>query len=86
MDKKQKYRNIMNSTSSYIAKKKYRKDIQLLAKKKSICPNCFAINGVVKKGPGLMKIVHDQYRNCTKKKKEEALLERISKLLLLFMY
>jgi len=68
----------MNSKLSYVSKKKHRKEIQLQAKKTTVCANCKAMNGTVKKGVGLMKIVHDQLRNCPKKKKEEILYERIS--------
>lgn len=77
---KQKFLNTMNSKLSYVSKKRHRKEIQVLAKKTTICPNCKAMNGAVKKGVGLLKIVHDQLRNCPKKKKEEILNERIGKI------
>ena len=76
---KQKFLNTMNSKLSYVSKKRHRKEIQVQAKKTSVCPNCKAMNGAVKKGVGLLKIVHDQLRNCPKKKKEEILNERIGK-------
>ena len=70
---KYKYRGLLSSPVSYIVRKRTRKEIHLLAKKRNVCPNCQSVNGVVKKGPGVMKIIHDQYRNCPKKRKEEAI-------------
>ncbi|CAB3361853.1 Hypothetical predicted protein [Cloeon dipterum] len=77
---KQKYINIMNSKLSYVNKKKIRKEILAQAKKSVECTNCSALNGLVKKGVGLLKIVHDMLRKCSKKKKDELLQERIEEL------
>ncbi|KAF4525074.1 hypothetical protein B566_EDAN001988 [Ephemera danica] len=75
---KQKYRNMMNANLPYIVKKKNRKEIHIKAKKINKCPNCNAINGVVKKGPGVMKIVHDQFRVNSKKVKEKCMEDLIA--------
>jgi DNA-directed RNA polymerase III subunit RPC1 len=58
---------------SYLARKALRKQIQVRAKKFSICPHCGDINGVVKKS-GLLKITHEKYRN---KKPDPAMLSQL---------
>jgi DNA-directed RNA polymerase III subunit RPC1 len=37
------------------------KAVSVLARKATYCPNCFAINGTVKKA-GALKIIHDKFR------------------------
>lgn len=55
-------KRLMNPGISYLAKKAIHSQVLLKAKKNTKCPSCGAINGPVKKGPGLMKIVHEPYR------------------------
>lgn len=53
---------LRNPNLSYLAKKSIHAQILKKAKKFTKCPRCSAINGPVKKGVGLMKIVHEPYR------------------------
>lgn len=55
-------KRLMNPAISYLAKKAIHSQVLLKAKKHTKCPSCGAINGPVKKGPGLMKIVHEPFR------------------------
>lgn len=64
------YQKIRNGKLSFLQQKALRKQIQDKAKKCSICPECGDINGVVKKC-GLLKIMHEKYRN----KKPEAVIQ-----------
>lgn len=62
-DDKQVYgRRLLNQNLSYLAKKSITSQILTKAKKHTKCPHCSAINGPVKKGPGLMKILHEPFR------------------------
>ncbi|CAB0043121.1 unnamed protein product [Trichogramma brassicae] len=63
--------------TTYLEKKKLRKDILQKAMKCSICPYCGDINGTVKKG-GFLMIVHLKYRN--KKETNPLVLEKIAAL------
>ena len=49
------------------------------SKKHTKCPHCNAFNGAVKKGPGLMKIVHEPFRG--KKKTDPIILCALDELL-----
>ncbi|KAK8379693.1 hypothetical protein O3P69_019586 [Scylla paramamosain] len=51
--------------TSYLQKKALYKRVNELCKKVSLCPNCGATNGVVKRLPPL-KIVHERFRNVKK--------------------
>nr|XP_018912364.1 PREDICTED: DNA-directed RNA polymerase III subunit RPC1 [Bemisia tabaci] len=62
---------VRNPALSYLVRKALRKQIQDKAKKKTICPHCGDINGVVKKC-GLLKISHEKYRN----KKQESIIQQ----------
>lgn len=55
-------KRLLNPAISYLAKKAIHSQVLVKAKKSTKCPYCNAINGPVKKGPGLMKIVHEPYR------------------------
>lgn len=55
-------KRLMNPNLSYLAKKAIHKQVLLKAKKNTKCPHCDAVNGPVKKGAGLMKIVHEPFR------------------------
>lgn len=55
-------RRLMNPNLSYLAKKSITSQILAKSKKNTKCPHCGAINGPVKKGPGLMKILHEPFR------------------------
>ncbi|GAB0091474.1 DNA-directed RNA polymerase [Sergentomyia squamirostris] len=61
-EKKTYIRRLLNPDLSYLAKKSIHSQILTKAKKCAKCRYCGALNGPVKKGPGLMKIVHDRYR------------------------
>lgn len=61
-DKLSYTKRLMNPDISYLAKKAIHSQVLVKAKKITKCPGCTAINGPVKKGPGLMKIVHEPYR------------------------
>ena len=61
-DKKMYGTKLMNPNLSYLAKKSIHGQILKKAKKNTKCPYCHSINGPVKKGPGLMKILHEPYR------------------------
>lgn len=55
-------KKLKNPNLSYLAKKALHHQILVKAKKFNKCPCCGAINGTVKKGPGLMKILHEPFR------------------------
>lgn len=55
-------RRLLNPNLSYLAKKSITSQILAKSKKSTKCPNCGALNGPVKKGPGLMKILHEPFR------------------------
>lgn len=61
-DKRAYTKRLLNPDLSYLAKKSIHAQILAKAKKCTKCRYCGALNGPVKKGPGLMKIVHDNYR------------------------
>lgn len=61
-DKSTYGRRLMNPNLSYLAKKAMTSQILTKSKKHTKCPYCAAINGPVKKGPGLLKILHEPYR------------------------
>jgi DNA-directed RNA polymerase III subunit RPC1 len=61
-DAKMFSKRLMNPNLSYLAKKSIHQQVLKKAKKNTKCPHCEAINGPVKKGTGLMKIVHEPYR------------------------
>lgn len=55
-------KRLSNPAISYLAKKAIHSQVLVKTKKFNKCPVCMAINGPVKKGPGLMKIVHEPFR------------------------
>lgn len=59
---KEANKKLVNKQLSYLSKKSTHTSILNKAKKHSKCPYCGAINGPVKKGPGLLKILHEPYR------------------------
>lgn len=71
----------MNPDLPYLVKKALRRQILDKTKKVSICPYCKSLNGVVKKC-GMLKIVHDKYRN--KKKSDPIVTDRLGMLVLNF--
>lgn len=71
-------RRLLNPNLSYLAKKSITSQILTKAKKNTKCPNCGAINGPVKKGPGLMKILHEPYRG--KKQTDPLVSEHLDEL------
>lgn len=71
-------RRLLNPNLSYLAKKSITSQILTKAKKNTKCPNCCAINGPVKKGPGLMKILHEPYRG--KKQTDPFVTEHLDEL------
>lgn len=71
-EKKIYEKKLLNPNFSYLAKKALHGQILTKAKKQTKCPNCEAINGGVKKGPGLLKILHDPYKG----KKQDALMNK----------
>lgn len=61
-DAKMFSKRLMNPNLSYLAKKAIHQQVLKKAKKNTKCPHCDAGNGAVKKGTGLMKIVHEPLR------------------------
>lgn len=61
-DKEMFAKRLLNPNLSYLAKKSIHSQILQKSKKNLKCPYCSAINGPVKKGPGLMKILHEPFR------------------------
>lgn len=53
---------LTNPNLSYLAKKSITSQILTKAKKNTKCAYCGAVNGPIKKGPGLMKILHEPFR------------------------
>ena len=80
-DKKAFGKRISNPELSYLAKKSIHSVILTKAKKNLKCPYCGSINGPVKKGPGLMKILHEPYRG--KKPNDPILTNALGKFLFL---
>ncbi|CAD7087568.1 unnamed protein product [Hermetia illucens] len=80
VDKDKFMRRLLNPDLSYLAKKAIHSQVLTKAKKHTKCPNCDAINGTVKKGPGLMKILHEPFRG---KKKTDAIVSNALEELLL---
>lgn len=61
-DKEAFSKKITNKQLSYLTKKSMHGIILTKSKKHTKCPYCGAINGPVKKGPGLLKILHEPFR------------------------
>lgn len=72
-------KRLKNPNLSYLAKKSIHHQVLLKAKKFSKCPFCGTINGTVKKGPGLMKILHEQYRG--KKQSDPLITDALDEML-----
>lgn len=64
---------ILDPNLGYLACKALRQLIFKKAKKTTICQNCEGINGTVKKAAGMLKIVHEKYKN--KKKQGRSMIE-----------
>lgn len=62
VDKEAYARKLTNKDLSYLTKKAMHHTILTKSKKHSKCPYCGAINGPVKKGAGLLKILHEPLR------------------------
>lgn len=78
IDKQMYGRRLLSQNLSYLAKKSITSQILGKAKKHTKCPHCGAINGPVKKGPGLMKILHEPFRG--KKTTDPIMQEQLSEL------
>ncbi|KAJ1529329.1 hypothetical protein ONE63_006119 [Megalurothrips usitatus] len=74
-DKAQFRSRILNPDLPYLSKKALRRQILDKAKKVSMCPHCKSLNGVVKKC-GMLKIMHDKYRN--KKKSDPIVTDKLA--------
>lgn len=61
-DKEAFSKKLTNNQLSYLTKKSMHGIILTKSKKHTKCPYCGAINGPVKKGPGLLKILHEPFR------------------------
>lgn len=61
-DKEAYSKKLVNKQLSYLTKKAMHTQILVKSKKNTKCPYCGAINGPVKKGPGLLKILHEPFR------------------------
>lgn len=72
-------RRLLNPNLSYLAKKSIASQILVKSKKHTKCPHCGAINGPIKKGPGLMKILHEPFRG--KKPSDPIISEALNELL-----
>lgn len=72
-------RRLLNPNLSYLAKKSIASQILVKSKKHTKCPHCGAINGPIKKGPGLMKILHEPFRG--KKPTDPIISEALNELL-----
>lgn len=77
-DKQTYGRRLLNQNLSYLAKKSITSQILVKAKKHTKCPHCSAMNGPVKKGPGLMKILHEPFRG--KKLTDPVMAEQLHEL------
>ncbi|XP_033242787.1 DNA-directed RNA polymerase III subunit RPC1-like [Drosophila miranda] len=55
-------KKLHNPNFSYLGKKALHAQMLAKAKKVTKCPHCGTANGGVKKGPGLLKILHDPYK------------------------
>ncbi|XP_034655414.1 DNA-directed RNA polymerase III subunit RPC1 [Drosophila subobscura] len=55
-------KKLHNPNFSYLGKKALHAQMLAKAKKVTKCPHCGMANGGVKKGPGLLKILHDPYK------------------------
>lgn len=72
-DKEAYSKKLVNKQLSYLTKKAMHSQILVKSKKNTKCPYCGAINGPVKKGPGLLKILHEPFRG---KKPTDPLVSR----------
>lgn len=72
-------RRLLNPNLSYLAKKSIASQILVKSKKHTKCPYCGSINGPIKKGPGLMKILHEPFRG--KKPTDPVMSEALNELL-----
>lgn len=72
-------RRLLNPNLSYLAKKSIASQILVKSKKHTKCPYCGSINGPIKKGPGLMKILHEPFRG--KKPTDPIMSETLHELL-----
>lgn len=72
-------RRLLNPNLSYLAKKSIASQILVKSKKHTKCPYCGSINGPIKKGPGLMKILHEPFRG--KKPTDPVMSEALHELL-----
>lgn len=73
--KKSYRRKFLNPELSYLHKKTLRAAVLKKTKPVTKCPHCDTINGMVKKSPaGILKIIHDKYRN---KKPTDAIVTRV---------
>lgn len=71
-------RRLLNPNLSYLAKKSIASQILTKTKKNTKCPHCGTVNGPIKKGPGLMKILHEPFRG--KKTSDPVMMEALNEL------
>lgn len=81
-DKIQFRAKILNPDLPYLTKKALRRQVLDKTKKVSVCPHCRALNGVVKKC-GMLKIMHDKYRN--KKKSDPIITDKLGGYILFYL-
>ncbi|XP_012263608.2 DNA-directed RNA polymerase III subunit RPC1 [Athalia rosae] len=72
VEKKTYMARVLNPNTGYLSRKALRKQILEKAKKNATCPTCGELNGTIKKA-GLLKIVHEKYKN---KKKVDAVVQK----------
>ncbi|KAH8399848.1 hypothetical protein KR215_003442, partial [Drosophila sulfurigaster] len=70
-------KKLHNPNFSYLGKKALHSQMLTKAKKVTKCPHCAAANGGVKKGPGLLKILHDPYKGRKKDATFTTLMEEM---------
>ncbi|XP_072757329.1 DNA-directed RNA polymerase III subunit RPC1-like [Anoplolepis gracilipes] len=68
---------LQNPNIGYLMRKALRKQIWEKAKKKTVCPTCKEVNGLVKKG-GFLKIIYEKYKNL--KKTDPLIQEKLDEL------
>lgn len=68
---------LLKKNLSYLAKRACYKQVLEKAKKQRKCPHCHAPNGVIKKGPGFLKIIH----NANKGNKDDIFTDNLEMML-----
>lgn len=73
-DVKRTYLRKLKSNLDGVGRKGVLKSLNVLCKKKSVCPHCNALNGMVKK-VGPLKIIHEKFKKVKKSDQEVAFRE-----------